>query len=53
MVFTRLAELSRRRADLPPMGRSGGPQRLSRREEQVLSLLAVGLRNKEIARRQA
>lgn len=46
-VFARLAELSRRRvADGPALDRQ-----LSRREEQVLALLAVGLCNKEIARR--
>ena len=57
LVFARLAELSRGRgyglpaSGLPAASRRVGPERLSRREAEVLALLARGLRNKEIAYR--
>ncbi len=48
LVYRRIAELSRRREPEPSGARA---EELSRREAQVLRLLALGLRNKEIAQR--
>lgn len=55
MVYRRIAELSRTEIVRAELSRRRHPepaeaQKLSRREAQVLRLLALGLRNKEIAR---
>ncbi len=55
MVYRRLAELARSEITRAELARRREPARarpktLSRREAQVLRLLAIGLRNKEIAR---